>query len=90
MESVPITLAFLIDWSWLRIGPHIQINIGPVLLHIGPLALHWYGLRYVVAIVVGLWCICRDIARAFEEKLTFPGEIKVTVVRESRFMEVAK
>jgi ribonuclease Y len=34
--------------------------------------------------------ICRDIARAFEEKLTFPGEIKVTVVRESRFMEVAK
>ncbi|TMD62300.1 MAG: prolipoprotein diacylglyceryl transferase [Chloroflexi bacterium] len=63
MESVPITLAFLIDWSWLRIGPHIQINIGPVLLHIGPLALHWYGLMYVVAIVVGLWCIRRYIAR---------------------------
>ena len=34
--------------------------------------------------------ICRDIARAFEEKLTFPGEIKVTVVRESRFVDVAK
>jgi ribonuclease Y len=34
--------------------------------------------------------ICRDIARAFEEKLTFPGEIKVTVVRETRFVEVAK
>src|SRR5205807_2102978 len=63
MESVPITLAFLIDWSWLRIGPHIQINIDPVLLHIGPLALHWYGLMYVVAIVVGLWCIRRYIAR---------------------------
>ena len=29
--------------------------------------------------------ICRDIAKAFEEQLTYPGEIKVTVVRESRF-----
>ena len=34
--------------------------------------------------------ICRDIARAFEEQLTYPGEIKVTVVRESRFTDVAR
>ncbi len=34
--------------------------------------------------------ICHDIARAFEEQLTYPGEIKVTVVRESRFSEVAR
>ena len=34
--------------------------------------------------------ICRDIAKAYEEQLTYPGEIKVTVVRESRFMETAK
>ncbi len=34
--------------------------------------------------------ICRDIAKAFEERLTYPGEIKVTVVRESRFTEIAK
>ncbi len=34
--------------------------------------------------------ICRDIAKAFEEQLTYPGEIKVTVVRESRFQEVAR
>jgi ribonuclease Y len=34
--------------------------------------------------------ICRDIAKAFEEQLTYPGEIKVTVVRESRFTEVAR
>jgi ribonuclease Y len=34
--------------------------------------------------------IARDIANAFEERLTYPGEIKVTVVRESRFVEVAK
>ncbi len=33
--------------------------------------------------------ICRDIARAFEQQLTYPGEIKVTVVRESRFTDVA-
>jgi ribonuclease Y len=33
--------------------------------------------------------ISRDIAKAFEEQLTYPGEIKVTVVRESRFSEVA-
>jgi ribonucrease Y len=34
--------------------------------------------------------ICRDIAKAFEEQLTYPGEIKVTVVRESRFTDVAR
>ena len=34
--------------------------------------------------------ICRSIAKAFEERLTYPGEIKVTVIRESRFTELAK
>jgi ribonuclease Y len=34
--------------------------------------------------------ICRDIAKAFEERLTYPGEIKVTLIRESRFTEVAR
>ncbi len=34
--------------------------------------------------------ICRDIAKAFEEQLTYPGEIKVTVLRESRFTELAR
>jgi ribonucrease Y len=34
--------------------------------------------------------ICRDIAQAFEQQLTYPGEIKVTVVRESRFIELAR
>ncbi len=34
--------------------------------------------------------ICRDIAKAFETQLTYPGEIKVTVVREARFTETAK
>ncbi len=34
--------------------------------------------------------ICHDIAKAFEAELTYPGEIKVTVVREARFIETAK
>ncbi|MEZ6092324.1 MAG: ribonuclease Y [Pirellulaceae bacterium] len=34
--------------------------------------------------------ICRNIAKAFEQQLTYPGEIKVTVVRESRFTELAR
>jgi len=34
--------------------------------------------------------ISRNVAKAFEERLTYPGEIKVTVVRESRYTEVAR
>jgi ribonuclease Y len=34
--------------------------------------------------------LARDIAKAFEEQLTYPGEIKVTVVREARFTELAR
>ncbi|MBI2827119.1 MAG: ribonuclease Y [Planctomycetia bacterium] len=34
--------------------------------------------------------ICHDIAKAFEEQLTYPGEIKVTVLREARFTEMAR
>ena len=34
--------------------------------------------------------IARDIAKAFEENLTYPGEIKVTLLRESRFTEIAR
>ena len=55
MLTLPI-LAYIINWGWLRIGPpYIYINIDPVLIHIGPLALRWYGLMYVVGIVIGLW-----------------------------------
>jgi ribonucrease Y len=34
--------------------------------------------------------VCHDIARAIEEQLDYPGEIKVTVVRETRAVEFAK
>ena len=42
---------------------YIVINIDPILLRIGPLAIHWYGLMYVVAISIGLWVILRYVAR---------------------------
>ena len=31
-----------------------------------------------------------DIARAIEQQLDYPGEIKVTVVRETRSVEIAR
>ena len=63
MESTPVMPAFLINWGGPRIGPSIHIDIDPEMLHIGPLTLHWYGLMYVVAIVMGLWCIRGYAAR---------------------------
>jgi len=34
--------------------------------------------------------ICHDIVKAFEKQLTYPGEIKVTVLRETRHVEMAR
>ena len=34
--------------------------------------------------------ICRDIASEYEKRLTYPGEIKVTVLRETRATEFAQ
>ena len=34
--------------------------------------------------------VCHDIARAIEQQLDYPGEIKVTVVRETRSIEIAR
>lgn len=34
--------------------------------------------------------VCRDIAQAIEQQLNYPGEIKVTVVRETRAVEFAR
>jgi phosphatidylglycerol:prolipoprotein diacylglycerol transferase len=42
---------------------YIVINIDPVLVHIGPLAIHWYGLMYVVGIVIALAVTLRLAAR---------------------------
>src|SRR5947209_9231446 len=42
----------------------IKIGLDPVLVHIGPVAGHWYGLMYVVGIVAGL-----RVALPYAEKL---------------------
>ncbi|MFO0945098.1 MAG: ribonuclease Y [Planctomycetota bacterium] len=34
--------------------------------------------------------VCRDIAKAIQDRLSYPGEIKVTVVRETRAVEYAR
>ncbi len=34
--------------------------------------------------------ICKDIAKKIEKELTYPGQIKVTVIRETRAVEYAK
>jgi ribonuclease Y len=34
--------------------------------------------------------LSQDIARSIEEKLTYPGQIRVTVIRETRAVEYAK
>jgi ribonucrease Y len=34
--------------------------------------------------------LSRDLARKIEQELTYPGQIKVTVIRESRYVDVAK
>jgi ribonuclease Y len=39
---------------------------------------------------IGAQVLARDIAKQFEEELTYPGQIKVTVIRESRASEVAR
>ena len=34
--------------------------------------------------------LCRDIAKEIEEQLTYPGEIRVTLLRETRVVEYAR
>jgi ribonuclease Y len=39
---------------------------------------------------IGAQVLAREIAKQVETELTYPGQIKVTVVRESRAIEVAR
>jgi ribonucrease Y len=39
---------------------------------------------------IGAAVLARDVAKQIEEELTYPGQIRVTVVRESRVSEIAR
>ena len=43
--------------------------IDPVLLHIGPLKIHWYGLAYMAGILMG-WCYAVYLAQRYETGIT--------------------
>ena len=34
--------------------------------------------------------LCHDIAKQIESELTYPGEIKITLIRETRVVEYAR
>jgi ribonuclease Y len=34
--------------------------------------------------------LCRDVAKKIEKELTYPGQIKITVIREIRAVDYAK
>jgi len=34
--------------------------------------------------------LCRDVVKKIESELTYPGQIKVTVIRETRVLDFAK
>ena len=38
----------------------------------------------------GSAALCRDVARAIQNQLNYPGEVKVTVLRETRAVEIAR
>jgi phosphatidylglycerol:prolipoprotein diacylglycerol transferase len=75
MGHIP-SLAFLNNGGWLSIGPpYIYINIDPVFLRLGPLHMTWYGLMYVVAIIVGLWVI-----RGYTTRMGISNDVKYRVL----------
>src|SRR5258708_10619839 len=54
MNNLSLANLLNMNGGWLNIGPpYIYINIDPVLVHLGPLAVRWYGLMYVIGILIG-------------------------------------
>ena len=44
-------------------------QIDPVMIHLGPLAIHWYGVAYVVGLLVG-WQYAIWLAKRFAPTIT--------------------
>ena len=53
-------------------------NIDPVALHVGPLAIRWYGLAYVAGIA-GAWLVLRDLVRRWELGWTLDDELTIVL-----------
>jgi phosphatidylglycerol---prolipoprotein diacylglyceryl transferase len=41
----------------------LKFNVDPILVHLGPLAISWYGLAVATGILVGIWLMTREAAR---------------------------
>lgn len=59
-----------LDWSWMD-GGIFYPRPDPVALRLGPLAVRWYGLMYLLAFAIGWWILARR-ARAPEAALSRP------------------
>src|SRR6476659_9138157 len=58
-ESSPLNEYFLLPLASLPFP-----NINPILIQIGPLAVHWYGVGYIVGILFAWWYAKRLAANA--------------------------
>ncbi len=46
---------------------YIHWNIDPILLHLGPVQLHWYGLLFVTGLLLGFWVMHQIFIREGED-----------------------
>ena len=37
---------------------HFVDNLNPVLMHLGPLQVRWYGVMYALSFIIGYYLIC--------------------------------
>jgi prolipoprotein diacylglyceryltransferase len=37
---------------------HFVDNLNPVLIHLGPLQIRWYGVMYALSFIIGYYLIC--------------------------------
>ncbi len=56
------------------------LNIDPIFLHLGPIAIHWYGLAYVVAISIGVYVLRRWSRRMGVHDDQFYGLVLYTAI----------
>ena len=59
------------------------------LLHLAPRELGYEGLLLLVA-MIGAVVLAKDVAKKIEAEMTYPGQIKVHVIRETRAVEYAR